>query len=85
MGILRFLLIIIAVYLVFRILTRLILPWLVRRSIKKYQDSFYERNPQIRRKTKQKEGDVTVEKVGTESSGNVPDDIGEYIDYEDIK
>ncbi|WP_367327738.1 hypothetical protein [Lentimicrobium sp.] len=53
--------------------------------MKKYQEKFYEQNPHLKRDQPRKEGEVTIEKVGREESGNVPENIGEYTEYEDIK
>ncbi|MEA5109860.1 MAG: hypothetical protein VB072_05475 [Lentimicrobium sp.] len=85
MGLLRFFLIIFSIYLTFRVLTTYIFPWLVKRSVRKYQERFYEQNPHLKPDQPRKDGQVTIEKVGREESGNVPENIGEYTEYEDIK
>lgn len=46
--------ILILIYIVFRILTKLVIPKLTLRSIRKYQDKFKKENPQIFKKEDEK-------------------------------
>ncbi|HAH57875.1 MAG: DUF4834 family protein [Lentimicrobium sp.] len=85
MGLIKFLLIIFAFYLFFRVFTSVILPFIVKRSLKRFQDKFYQRNPHVRNPDKTKEGEVTIKDPGHQDEVNIPEDFGEYIDYEDIK
>lgn len=85
MGLIRFLLIAISFYLIFKVLTRFILPWFVKYSLKRFQTKFYEQNPHIRPDVPKKEGEVTIKKVSHDKDGKIPDDLGDYVDYEDVK
>jgi hypothetical protein len=85
MGLLRFLAIVIMVYLFFRVLTAFILPWLVKFWLKRFQTRFYDQNPNLRKDQDTKEGEITIKKVAQDETGIIPDDFGDYVDYEDIK
>jgi len=81
----KLLLIIILVYLFFRILVRYILPWMVRRYIKKAREKFYRQNPHFDHHEQKKEGEMTISIKRTKHSKPDTDKIGDYTDYEEIK
>ena len=85
MGLIKFVLIIFDFYLFFRVFTSVILPFIVKRSLRKFQDKFYQSNPHVRTPDNNKEGEVTIKDTGQKDEVNIPKDFGEYIDYEDIK
>lgn len=85
MGLLRFIVIIFFIYLVFRLLSRYIFPWLIKFSLKRFQSRFYEQNPHLRPEKPKKEGEVTIKNVRQEEEAKIPDDFGDYVDYEDVK
>ncbi len=86
MGLLRFLLTVFFIYFAFRVLSTYIFPWMVRRSVNKYKDRFYEENPHLKRdRNQKKEGQVTIHRISPEKEDKIPDDLGEYTDYEEIK
>lgn len=85
MGLLRFLLILFVVYLFFKVFNRFILPLLIRLTMRKVQDRFYEQNPHLRPESPQKEGKVTIKRVSRDKNDRTTRDEGEYIDYEEIK
>jgi hypothetical protein len=80
MALIRFIFIVFIIYLVFKVLSKYVLPFLVRKSVKNFQEKFYQQNPNVRRK---EEGEVTIQqdKKTKEKSG----DIGEYVDFEEVK
>ncbi|MDY0101440.1 MAG: hypothetical protein RBS07_00780 [Lentimicrobium sp.] len=84
MGIIRFLAIAIMVYLFFRVLSVFILPWLVKFWLKRFQARFYDQNPHLRKEQDSREGEITIKKVAKDDPVNIPDDFGDYIDYEDV-
>ncbi|GAB1403743.1 hypothetical protein MASR1M74_09210 [Lentimicrobium sp.] len=84
MGLIKFLFIVLAFYLFFRVFTSVILPFIVRRSVRRFQKNFYERNPHVRNPEQEKEGKVTIKDPGNKEEVNIPKDFGEYIDYEDV-
>lgn len=87
---LRFLLFVIILYLVFRLLGRYVLPWLVKRYVRNVQKKYYRDNPHMdprsRKKGKQKkEGNIHIKRSGKkDDSRNDDSGLGEYVDYEDI-
>jgi len=48
MALLRLIFILIIVYMVYRLLVRYIIPFLLKAFIKKSQDRFYQQNPDLR-------------------------------------
>ncbi|MFH1121127.1 MAG: DUF4834 domain-containing protein [Bacteroidota bacterium] len=85
MGLLRFLFIVFLIYLFFRIFNRFILPFLVRLTLRKVQSKFYGQNPHLKPEPPQKEGKVTIKRVSKDKNKQDSSDIGEYVDYEEIK
>ncbi len=83
-GAIRVVLIILLIYfglkLIFRWFGPMILKWMLRRVGKKFGQNFgnFDPNPQ-----KEKEGKVTIDKK-PKTSGKSNNDVGEYIDYEEI-
>ena len=82
--VLRVILIILLIYyglkLIFRWFGPMILKWLLRRVGKKFGQNFSNFNPNAQR---EKEGEITIDKKpkNTRKSNN---DVGEYVDYEEI-
>jgi hypothetical protein len=85
MGLLRFFLILFLIYLFFKVFNRFILPLLVRLTLRKVQNRFYEQNPHLKPESPRKEGKITIKRVSKDKDGDVSPDIGEYVDYEEIK
>lgn len=85
MGFVRTLVIIILLYMVLKLLVRFILPWFVKFSLKRFQKRFYEQNPHLRYEEKNKDGEVTITRIKKEKPEGVPDDLGDYVDYEEVK
>ena len=85
MGLLRFLVIVIFIYLFFRVLTVYVFPWIIQLWLKRFQKRFYDQNPHIRKDKDYQEGRVTIKKVKEDETVDIPDDFGDYIDYEDVE
>ena len=87
---LKFLFFIAIIYLFFRLLGRYILPWLVKRYIKKTKKKFYQQNfgtdPGFQKKQKQKksEGKINIKTEKKKKKDKRDDGLGEYVDYEEI-
>lgn len=81
----KFILIVVSLYLFFRLFGRIILPILVKLTMRRFQTRFYEQNPHLRQEPPRAEGKVTIEHIPDEKPGSVPADAGEYVDYEEIK
>lgn len=84
-GLFKLIIILMVVYGVYVFITRYILPVLVQNYIRNFQQRFFEENPHLQEKMKQKkEGEITIERV---ESGAPPIKANdeEYIDFEEIK
>ena len=82
----KILLIILIIYFLLMILGRYLFPFLLRRFIKKLGNKYAQQMPDMDNYyTHPKEGDVHINK--NESAKNKSDktDIGEYVDFEEIK
>ena len=85
MGLLRFLVIVISIYLFFRVLARYVFPWIITIWLKRFQRRFYDQNPHIRKDQDYQDGKITIKKVKQEEAANIPDDFGDFVDYEDVE
>ena len=74
---LRFILIFILVLVVLNLIGRIFFQWFIRRLIKKHQQN-YTGNPSAQ------QGDIYVN-VNKKEKKNIPSDIGEYVDFEELK
>ena len=52
--------------------------------IKRVQKKFFEQNPHINPEQHNKKGKVTIQRVKDKRNKDIPPDLGEYIDYEDV-
>jgi len=85
-GLFRLLLILTVVYAVYKIITRLIVPALMKKYIKDFQQRYTEQNQQQRNSPAQKkEGEVSITFVDKDKNKARNPDDGEYVDYEEIK
>lgn len=76
------------IYLIFRFLAMYVFPLLVRWFINKQKKKFYEQNPHMRPPDsgKEKKRGVKFSQTGSASKRNKSaDNIGEYVDFEEIK
>jgi hypothetical protein len=61
----------------------MILPHVVKQQMDKFQNQFYNQDPNFQQKKSRKEGSVTVEKVPPKPESSKNDD--DYVDFEEIK
>ena len=80
---LEFLLWFILIYMLFRIVAKYLLPHLIKYYLKKFQQKFYQQNPHI--DPNRKEGETNIDFVPESKSKTSSENIGEYIDYEEIE
>ena len=85
-GLFKLILILTVVYAVYKIITRLILPAIMQKYIKDFQQHFTEQNQHQRNNQAQKkEGEVSISFIDKDKNkARNPDDV-EYVDYEEIK
>ena len=82
-GLVRTLLIILAIYFGVKILARLFSPFLIRFVAKKAEERFGGQfGSQQQQEPPKKEGEVTIDKMPNTKTSNK--DVGEYVDYEEI-
>jgi len=85
-GIFRLILILTVVYAVYKIITRLIVPSIMRKYINDFQQRYTEQNQQQRNNQAQKkEGEISITYVDKDKNKIRNPDDGEYTDYEEIK
>jgi hypothetical protein len=85
-GIFRLILILTVVYAVYKIITRLIVPAIMRKYITDFQQRYTQQNQRSRENQPQKkEGEVSITFVDKDKNKAHNPDDGEYVDYEEIK
>ena len=80
-GFLRTILIFILVYTIFKYVMRLLAPFIVKSIAKKAEAHF--RNQSAPKPPTQKEGEISIDKMPNSKTSN--NDVGEYVDYEDVE
>ena len=89
MGLLRTILIILLVWYGLKILARLFAPFLMKYVAKKAEQRFgqqfggFQNQSQQRNEQKRREGETVIDKM-PERQKSSNDEVGEYIDYEEI-
>ncbi|MCD4696569.1 MAG: DUF4834 family protein [Bacteroidales bacterium] len=78
MQLLRTILIIVLVYYMVKLFVRFVLPFIARYFIRKSFSNFQNQ----KQTTSKKEGEINVDY--TPKKKNLGDDLGEYIDYEEV-
>jgi len=81
----RIILIIILVYIFFRILVSFVLPLIVRWYLNKSREKFFRDHPQYAERQKKKEGEMTISIKRTSQVRPNSDKLGEYTDFEELK
>lgn len=86
-GFVRTLLIIMLVYYGFKILSRLLAPYIIKQVNKKaqerFRDQFSKYEQQQQQKSHTKEGETTIDKMPNKNKSSNKD-VGEYVDFEEI-
>ena len=83
MTFLKIILAFVLFYYLFVVVIRYVVPYLLRRQFRKTQENFYRRANQ--NENKSREGDVNFGFNKDKKSSKKDDDLGEYVDYEEIK
>lgn len=79
----KIILVFILIYLLFSILIRYVFPYLIKRHFRKTQEKFYGKSTES--KKRKKEGAVNIDYDPNNNNKKNGDDLGEYVDYEEIK
>ena len=92
MGLIKTLLIVLFFYYGFKVLARLIAPFLMRYAAKKIQDKFKDQMGQQMRgsgfeqqNNSKKEGEVHVKSKKSSQEKINSDSVGDYVDFEEIE
>ena len=92
MGLIKTLLIVLFFYYGFKVLARLLAPFLMRYAAKKIQDKFKDQMGQHMRGTSfdqqdnhKKEGEVHVRSKKSSQDKINSDSVGDYVDFEEIE
>ncbi len=83
-GLLKFIFIFLLVYYGLKLITRYVVPFFAKRYIKNMQNNFNKQQHKKPYYNKSNEGDVII-KSNQRKGKKVDKDIGEYIDYEEVK
>lgn len=84
-GLFRLILVIFAAYLVYAFITRILLPYLLRNTLKSFHQNFVNRDHgHAEQDSRKMEGEITIEYLRKPDRKQRPVDE-EYVDYEEIK
>lgn len=87
MGLLRTILIIVVIWYLFKVLSRILAPFLIKFAAKKAEQRFGDQFGQFQRKQQyeapKKAGEVTIDKMPNTKTSNK--DVGDYVDFEEIE
>ena len=86
MGLLRTIFIIVVVWYLFKVLGRIVAPFLIKFAAKKAEQRFGDQFGQFQKQqqeTSKKPGEVTIDKMPNAKTSNK--DVGDYVDYEEIE
>ncbi len=87
-GLLRTIFIIILIYYVVRFIGRIMLPFLLKRFVKKAQSNFehqFKDKFSQSESTNTKQGEVEIKIPEKQKGSNLNFDDGEYVDFEEVK
>jgi hypothetical protein len=84
MGLLRTIAIIIIVYYVFKFISRYILPLFVKKMVENVQKKYTEQQQNKYEDANGKVGETVIAKKPNESKESNKD-VGDYVDYEEVK
>jgi hypothetical protein len=83
MLLIRFLIVAICVLYIVRSLARIFLPMLFQNMVNKAQQQYHQPNQQQR--PKQTESKIRVDYVPPSQKNSIPDNEGDFVDYEEVK
>ncbi len=74
----------IIIYVFFRIFTGIILPAILKWQLNRYKKKYYSQNPGAKESKRYRKGNVNIT-MDNQKSEVGSDNIGEYVDFEEIK
>ena len=86
MGVLKFILIVVLVYYFLKLLSRALLPFLLKYIVKKAEGNAFFHDMSGGNPDEKEEGEISIDYSPNEGKKKkTPDDEGEYIDFEELK
>ncbi len=85
MSFLKLIILILTLYLFFRIFALYLAPILMKYFIRRVQRRFYEQHPDSNPENRQQKGKITIQRMKKENKNEIPPDLGDYVDYEEVK
>ena len=83
MGLIRLALFLLLIYLLAKLFTRYLLPYILKRFIRKTEEKYKRQQQEYQDQTK-KEGDIRINYKNKKHQQKKTDDLGEYVDYEEV-
>ncbi|MGM0567210.1 MAG: DUF4834 family protein [Bacteroidota bacterium] len=83
MGLIRLALFLLLIYLLAKLFTRYLLPYILKRFIRKTEEKYKRQQRDYQDQTK-KEGDIRINYKNKNHQHKKTDDLGEYVDYEEV-
>lgn len=84
-GLLKLIIVFLAFYLFFKLFTIYVTPWLVKLFLKRIQKKFFNQNPDMDHDSPAKKGKVTIHRMKDRKNNDIPPDLGDYVDFEELK
>ena len=78
-GFAKTILILLLAYSIFKYVMRILFPWIIRSMARKMGQKFNQPPPNY---NSQNEGDISIDKTGKQQRQK--QDVGEYVDYEEL-
>ncbi|MCX6258473.1 MAG: DUF4834 family protein [Bacteroidia bacterium] len=85
MAFLKFILILLIIYYVFKLMAIYLFPYLLKRFVNRMSGNFRDPQQHQYESGSKKEGEVTIDITPDKKTSDDHDNIGEYVDYEEVK
>ncbi|HNX43902.1 MAG TPA: hypothetical protein PLJ84_00590 [Bacteroidales bacterium] len=84
-GTMRVIIILIIIYACYSLLVRFIIPTVIKKSLRNFQEKFYEENPDLRKEDNlKKEGEISIRRIDDRKARQLYNEA-EDTEYEEIK
>lgn len=84
-GTMRVIIILIIIYACYSLLVRYIIPMVIKKSVRNFQEKFYEENPHLRKDyDPKKEGEISIRRMDDRKARQLYNEA-EETEYEEIK
>lgn len=83
MGLIRLALFLLLIYLLVKLFTRYLLPYVLKRFIRKTEKRYKQQRKAYEDENK-REGDIKIDYGNKKKESKKTDNLGEYVDYEEV-